>query len=842
MVQYYYDKYTAITNATYKDDAPWELVGDNSVVFGNWRTSYDFITSNSYSPGPTYFTGPVFVGSIAYAAVGTYVERYTAIYTVPNSSTDLVLAQIHKKVITKNSLLSATYNKGALVQSNIPAEDGTYPTNGRHTDGYWYVKGAAVGPLPPGTVINQPYSSAGNGGRKLVRLSNGTLMSAVKSSDNRLYIYKSTDNGSTWANVLSQSIGATFDIAAVARGEEMLVVLTLPTGINFKVCDVNGWKTSEIAVERNQTAVGNVSLAIDPTNGHLHAVWASKNVSYPNCWNLRYSKSTDEGVTWSAVEQVTNYNQGADYNVTTPAIVIRNGYPLIVATHGYGSTSRNILAFTTAFADKAYSNVHSNWGNQVVISGGAVVQNFPSVIVDKDGIMHVAWHTGPYGSMYRIMYSVSTNGGKTWEAPTILVSTPLDIRNTSITTDKNNKVSVVYQEILADPTNQYDLKVASKASGGSWVFANITKTNGSGSPNEIDASTLYDATFSIQFGEVPPMVYMEQGKTVRYTGTFTTNVAPTIAITSPTNNQTLYENDTLNISGDAYDADKDQSVTVYYQINSEARKVLATNLSQTQISLSKQLTFKGGKIYDGETALTGILADGVAHTLKVWAEDSEKASSAIVERTFYVVPNRAPLLTVDAVVPSGVVDADKFKISGTASDQDANSTVKVTRRINAGNAVEFYSGAGGAWEFEITLSQLVVGQNTIVIEVIDNYGAKTSKTVTLNKKATKTPILQSVARYKIEPPKGSAKGVLLFIQRDEELDMKVELSMTLNGEQEQYETLTPANTAPVQQGVVEDTFEYEGLEAKQNIILKITPSRTDLSFNHKIHLISGAVD
>ncbi|MFJ7663760.1 DNRLRE domain-containing protein [Lysinibacillus sp. NPDC097162] len=320
------------------------------------------------------------------------------------------------------------------------------------------------------------------------------------------------------------------------------------------------------------------------------------------------------------------------------------------------------------------------------------------------------------------------------------------------------------------------------------------------------------------------------------------NIEPTVTLTLPTNNVTLYEKDILSIIGTAYDEDPDQSVTAYYQINSEPRKVLATNLSQTQIALSKQLTFKGGKIYDGETVLTGTLTDGIAHTLKVWAEDSEKASSVIVERTFYVVPNRAPLLSVEAVAPSGVIDADNFKISGTASDQDANSTVKVTIRINAGNAIEIYSGAGGAWEFVLALSQLVVGQNTIVIEVIDNYGAKTSKTVTLNKKEMKTPILQSVARYKIEPPKGSAKGVLLFIQRDEELDIKVELSMTLNGEQEQYETLTPANTAPVQQGVVEDTFEYEGLEAKQNIILKITPSRTDLSFNHKIHLISGAVD
>lgn len=321
------------------------------------------------------------------------------------------------------------------------------------------------------------------------------------------------------------------------------------------------------------------------------------------------------------------------------------------------------------------------------------------------------------------------------------------------------------------------------------------------------------------------------------------NVAPTVSLTGPGDNSTLYENDTLTIGGTAYDADPDQAVTVYYQINAEPRKVLTTNLSKVQIALSKQLTFKAGKIYDGETALTGTLAEGVAHTLKVWAVDSENGQSATIERTFYVVPNRAPLLSVDAIVPLGVVDTDIFKISGTSSDPDANANVKVTKKVNANNPVEIYNGPGGAWEFDVSLAELVVGENTIVIEVIDNYGAKTSKTIKLKKNEIKTPILHAVARYKITPPAGSAKGVLLFIERDEDMDLKVELSMTLAGEQEQYETLTANNTAPMPtNGIVEDTFYFETTEPKDNIILKISTTRPDATVNHKIHLISGAVE
>ncbi|WGT37315.1 hypothetical protein QH639_15850 [Lysinibacillus sp. 1 U-2021] len=129
-----------------------------------------------------------------------------------------------------------------------------------------------------------------------------------------------------------------------------------------------------------------------------------------------------------------------------------------------------------------------------------------------------------------------------------------------------------------------------------------------------------------------------------------------------------------------------------------------------------------------------------------------------------------------------------------------------------------------------------------MVKVIDNYNAKTSKTIKLNKNTVKTLILQSIARYKIEQPKGSVKGVLLFIERDADLAVKVELSMTLTGEQEQCITLTPVNTASTNSGTIEDTFEHIVSEEKQNIILKITPLRTDLSLNHKIQLISGAVD
>ena len=319
------------------------------------------------------------------------------------------------------------------------------------------------------------------------------------------------------------------------------------------------------------------------------------------------------------------------------------------------------------------------------------------------------------------------------------------------------------------------------------------------------------------------------------------NSAPTVTLTSPSDSQTLYENDILNIAGTARDENANQSVTVYYQINSETRRVLATDLSQKNIALTRQLTFKAGKLHDGATAVTVTLTEGVAHKLKIWAVDDQGAQSTIAERTFYAVPNRAPFLTVNTPSISGNIDTDKIQLSGAYSDPDGNACT-VSYKINGGNSVQIASGVSGNWNFEITFGQLVISQNNIIIENIDSYGAKTSKTVKLNKTAIETPLLKSVARYKLTPPLNEATGVLLYVQRSADLVIDVKISMTLTGEPETFVPMSLENTAPVpgEEGIVEDEFYYIADNPKQNIVVQIDMERTSVDVNDKIIVIEGA--
>ena len=321
------------------------------------------------------------------------------------------------------------------------------------------------------------------------------------------------------------------------------------------------------------------------------------------------------------------------------------------------------------------------------------------------------------------------------------------------------------------------------------------------------------------------------------------NTIPVVTLNTE-DNLTLYENDIFTIDGQAVDKDSGDFVNIRYKIDGGEAQALGTGISNgtDTIPFTKNLTFKAGKLYDGDKPLTDELEEGPAHTLRVWAEDGKSGNPVEAIRTFFVVPNRVPELTVDTIEQkSELINSDKITISGTCSDPDGND-VKVTYKINGGLGVEIYSGKDSKWSFDLSLSLLQTGENKVVIEVIDSYNFKASKTVKLYKTEKQTPLTASTARYKINPPSGRAKGVLLWLQREKELNVSVEISMGLEGEQEQYVPMTLDKSAPVSEGVIEDQFIYQVNESKDNIILKIDLSRDSLDVDDSIVLVAGVLE
>lgn len=796
MVLYFWNKYTSVKEMQEKL---------------TYQTTVSGFTNGGYPEGYSAYARHTEFYSVSGGI--TQLKFQSPLYTVQNNGRELTILKNYRETEPnvkydydiQQYTLSETgkYVKESLIQQNIQADYNAYENNARNSDGYWYERGAIVNTAPslPGA-FTQPSGNLEIGDSKVF-----TVVAASDAESNlSKYIWEASINGEAYSKVGETSTNNLTYTIPKATNLKMRVKAVDSAGLESAYRESNSYTVQPPQYYYDKY---NSLTNYTPSFGH-NPEGSNYNVSlntFSDANYFYYSYSYNPSINaFSGVSKILNPSSfPGSFYLVSGGTLIRYDLANVSGSLGY-YTRYDARTVTISYSRGSLV--------QTGITGGATT--YPVNGLHTDGFWYV-------------------RGSRV--SNTIAPPTPF----TSPTLGKKFKpseaVSITFGASIAVNLSLYEVDYRYNTTG-SWtpLSYNNTLTRSLTITTDRTLKTLELRVRAKNTNNVySDYVYSEPFEIEH-------NVAPTVSLSGPGDNSTLYENDTFTIVGTAYDDDADQSVTVYYQINSEQRKVLATNLSKTQITLSKQLTFKGGKLFDGEVVLTDTLAEGVPHTLKVWAVDNEGAKSATIERTFYVVPNRAPLLAIDAVVPSGIINTDKFKISGTSSDPDANANVKVTKKVNANNPVEIYSGPGGAWEFDVSLAELVVGENTIVIEVIDNYGAKTSKTIKLNKNEVKTPILQSVARYKVEPPKGAAKGVLFWIQRDEGLDLKTELSMTLKGEQESYEQLTAMHTAPVYEGVLEDEFYYETSEPKDNIILKLTTSRANVTIDNKIYLIMGVLE
>ncbi|MEV9641779.1 hypothetical protein ABZ756_13845 [Mammaliicoccus sciuri] len=299
------------------------------------------------------------------------------------------------------------------------------------------------------------------------------------------------------------------------------------------------------------------------------------------------------------------------------------------------------------------------------------------------------------------------------------------------------------------------------------------------------------------------------------------NKVPTITLETE-NNKTLYEKDTFTIKGSAVEPDIGDVLIVYYRLNGGTARGIETKLSDgSAIPFNEQLLFKSGKLYKGDTEITGMLTEGTAHTLEVWAEDNQGGKSEIERRTFYVVPNRPPSLTIDPIeYQSDLINVDKVTVTGESYDPDGNDVV-VRYRINNGINVEIHNGPARPFSFDISLSKLKDGENSIVVEVADTYDFKASETIVLTKDKKLTPLTASTMRYTIKPPAGSAKSIALWILRDPNNSVKAEISMTNGTEPEDFKPMELDSSGPAD-NYINDLFKYESDSPAEHIAIKLS--------------------
>ncbi len=368
-----------------------------------------------------------------------------------------------------------------------------------------------------GTPITAAYDTSGNGGRKIVRLSNGWLVVAAYSGTT-IYVYKSTDNGATWTQLCYASSSSSTSFALSAYGTMVYLLRAYSGGTMvfypFDATTVTNTSLNsgtQYQPDTSQTAFGSVSMSVDST-GNIAIAYASKNSTYPNSFNIRSAKSVDGGVTWTkqdgtaGVDQVSGRNTAGN-DVTNPCIVIRSGLPHIIAQYVNGTTHA-IADFTTAYTSVIYGGGDAAWGNTNIYQVVTYVQANPCAAVAPNGRIWVAWHgVDSTDSIYaNIRYSYSDDGGTTWLTAVKLTSG--NVYNQEVATvsiDKNNNAYVLW--IAQDAASSSHYNVFRNIWTGS-AFQGVTKLTTNTTGNAVNPASIDNNTLNFALS-TPPTIYQD---------------------------------------------------------------------------------------------------------------------------------------------------------------------------------------------------------------------------------------------------------------------------------------------------------------------------------------------
>jgi hypothetical protein len=161
-----------------------------------------------------------------------------------------------------------------------------------------------------------------------------------------------------------------------------------PGKFNVRYIKYNGtsWGTPVKITSGNSYDQINPSIAIDTTN-NIHIVWSGMDATEATYSNIRYSKSADNGATFSAQAKITTGIAGQSL---TPCIIADSTNALHVAFSGWDGTD-------VAYNIK-YIKYSGSWGAITKLTSGATyAQSAPSITVDSSNNVYIVWY-GTHGA------------------------------------------------------------------------------------------------------------------------------------------------------------------------------------------------------------------------------------------------------------------------------------------------------------------------------------------------------------------------------------------------------------------------------------------------------------
>lgn len=256
MVKYIYEKYNSTyssgTTTTYTENSwgAWSNDTKNADTAFYGHSNYGFSSSSGlYTIGAenTYYTNATY-----YRGGGTSLMEFQ----LYDSSGGVANYRYRTKTATKTTSSYGNYSRGSYV-GQVFAEDGTYPSNGRHSDGYWYVKrGEATAPT-----LTSP-----NGGESWDSLETITWTNSQNGLEYKIEL--SLDNGQSWRTLKNSTAYDATSWSYDFKDETQTSTAKIRvTGINNGLYTLSDSSDGVFTISHNQAP--NAPSIVYPKNGNV---------------------------------------------------------------------------------------------------------------------------------------------------------------------------------------------------------------------------------------------------------------------------------------------------------------------------------------------------------------------------------------------------------------------------------------------------------------------------------------------------------------------------------------------------------------------------------------------
>ncbi|MCD6163623.1 MAG: carboxypeptidase regulatory-like domain-containing protein [candidate division Zixibacteria bacterium] len=281
-----------------------------------------------------------------------------------------------------------------------------------------------------------------------------------------------------------------------------LAILIALTAFNFAYAEWSGASGEQYisSFAPTNTKVYCPAFAVGP-NYELYAVWAQSD--YPIPYEVHFSKSTDNGVTWSGTsgDQMISANDGDGvynmgiYGARRIDIAVNSvGWIYVVWPEDYitANFDTTIEIMMVMSSDGGTSWAHSNTDFPISDTTSFVTANSPNIAIDNDDNIHVVWNQKNAQDTSKIFYSMSSNYGDTWTGRS--ADRYISFRNghhsamPDIDVDVNNNIHVVWRDYYSSTDCR--------------ILYGVSTDGGTSFSSETSDSVVSIATYSIVYPQI----------------------------------------------------------------------------------------------------------------------------------------------------------------------------------------------------------------------------------------------------------------------------------------------------------------------------------------------------